>query len=484
MRVGGKIDNSALNEPITSNESSNDADLFSHNTSAICDGPTIDPIIKNTVGGVEGAITMSWSERRWTLRLALSVSLATAASLAQADNTPTLAKTSATGPQVTHPVVTQVEPIPVTTPLEAAPLTSEESADAAAEDSGAGIDVIRERFPDSKVKIERHVTQDAEGNFYNHGLWTQWDEKGRLVGSGEYRYGKRNGRWNRWYGSTEAAMLNGPLYKDFVAPFAAEATFEDGVLHGVWTIYDSKNHKVCEWSFDHGDRSGKSVWYYPNGQKRREVDYRANEIDGEIKEWGSDNKVVVSEKYIDGRRLAPQVDYYSPGQKRDEGWILYGREITKANYDFWNGVATIQVVGTDGPNQRQGLWTWWHQNGQKKMEGRYEADQPTGKFTWWYATGQKQLEGEYISGKQQGKFTWWHPNGQKQLEGAYIAGVLSGKWSRWNVDGRVVEVGDYSADGKQIVQEPRPLPPSDDSGNATVEAMKPAPPASSARLKR
>ena len=186
-------------------------------------------------------------------------------------------------------------------------------------------------------------------------------------------------------------MLNGPLYKDFQPPFVAEATFEDGVLHGTWKVFDSKNRKVSEWEFDHGDRNGKSVWYFPSGQKRREVDYKQGQIDGEVVEWGPDNKIVSREKYVDGRRLAPQVDNYAPGQKRAEGWILYAKEITKSNYDFWNGVATIQVVGTEGANQRHGLWTWWHKNGQKQMEGRYEADLPTGKFTWWYPNGQKQL---------------------------------------------------------------------------------------------
>ena len=163
-----------------------------------------------------------------------------------------------------------------------------------------------------------------------------------------------------------------------------------------------RTRKVCEWEFDHGERSGKSVWYYPNGLKRREVDYRQGDIDGEVVEYSADQpqKVALREKYVDGRRLAAQVDNYAPGQKRAEGWILYAKENTKSNYDFWNGIAAIQVVGTEGQNQRHGLWTWWHKNGQKQMEGRYEADLPVGKFTWWYPNGQKQLQGEYIAGKQ------------------------------------------------------------------------------------
>jgi uncharacterized protein len=433
---------------------------------------------------------MARKPAHWMLRVALGLGLpAVAATLMAADMNPTLAAAPTGG---SSRAVATDEPLTIGGSAEPAPITADEATESVAtEETAGGDEVIRERFPNSAVKVERHVTQDAEGNYYNHGLWTQWDEKGRLVGSGEYRYGKRHGRWLRWYGPTEAQMLSGPLYKDFQAPFVAEATFEDGVLHGTWKILDSKTRKVCDWEFDHGERSGKSVWYYPSGLKRREVDYRQSEIDGEVVEYSAEQpqKVTLREKYVDGRRLAAQVDNYAPGQKRAEGWILYAKEITKSNYDFWNGVASIQVTGTEGQNQRHGLWTWWHKNGQKQMEGRYEADLPIGKFTWWYANGQKQLQGEYIAGKQNGKFTWWHASGQKQLEGGYVAGQLTGKWTRWNGEGHVVEVGDYTADGKQLASEPKPLPSVDEAGAPKLEAIEPSTAAipsspTSSRLKR
>jgi uncharacterized protein len=421
----------------------------------------------------------------WILRTALGLALPLVSSVVLAEDSATPATLPAEVDfSVTHAAAHEPSPSVISHPTEAAPINAEESSDAAADEAANGVEVIRERFPNSTVKVERHVTQDAEGNYYNHGLWTEWDEKGRLVGSGEYRYGKRQGRWLRWYGQSDAAIFSGPLYKDFTPPFVGEATFEDGVLNGAWKIFDSKNRKVSEWEFDHGDRNGKSVWYFPSGQKHREVDYKQGQIDGEVVEYGTDNKVASREKYMDGRRLAAQIDNYAPNQKRAEGWILYAKEITKSNYDFWDGVAATQVTGTEGANQRHGLWTWWHKNGQKQMEGRYENDLPVGKFTWWYPNGQKQLQGEYVAGKQQGRFTWWHPSGQKQLEGAYVAGVLTGKWTRWNAEGHVVEVGDYTADGKQLAQEPHPLPSSEDNTQPSLETAQPSDPEASSRLKR
>src|SRR5690606_23975120 len=132
--------------------------------------------------------------------------------------------------------------------------------------------------------------------------------------------GKRHGKWLRWYGLKEAPMLTGALYKDFQAPFVAEANFEDGVLHGTWKVFDAKNRKVFEWEFDHGERHGKSVWYTPAGNKRREIDFRQGQIDGIVVEFGPDRRAATTEKYVDGRRLAPQIDHYPQGQKRAEGW--------------------------------------------------------------------------------------------------------------------------------------------------------------------
>jgi antitoxin component YwqK of YwqJK toxin-antitoxin module len=311
-------------------------------------------------------------------------------------------------------------------------------------------EIIRERYPNTAIKIERHVAQDEEGNYYNHGLYTHFDEKGRVIGTGDYREGKRQGKWQRWFAANEGAMFTGPMFKEFQGPFASEVTYLNDQIHGVWRVFDGKGRKASEWEFASGKPHGKSVWFYPAGRVRREIVYKEGEIDGEVIEYALDGKVTQRDKYITGRRLAIQTDWYAPGQKRAEGWTLFARDLTKPNYNWWDGVTTITVTGKDGINQRHGEWTWWHKNGQKQMEGRYVEDKPVGKFVWWYSNGQKQLEGEYIEGKQQGKFVWWHENGQKQLEGVYENGVQVGKWTRWNTEGKVAEVGDFGSDGQRV----------------------------------
>ena len=64
------------------------------------------------------------------------------------------------------------------------------------------------------------------------------------------------------------------------------------------------------------------------------------------------------------------VDYYSP---EDGGGVM-------EEGDYKDG-------------KKDGLWTYWYENGQKKREENYKGDKRNGLWTWWYENGQKELEG-------------------------------------------------------------------------------------------
>ena len=37
--------------------------------------------------------------------------------------------------------------------------------------------------------------------------------------------------------------------------------------------------------------------------------------------------------------------------------------------------------------KREGVWTFWHKNGQKRSEGPYKAGEQEGVWTFWYENG-------------------------------------------------------------------------------------------------
>jgi antitoxin component YwqK of YwqJK toxin-antitoxin module len=356
-------------------------------------------------------------------------------------------------------------------------------------------EVIRERYPNRNVKVERYVIQDADGNYVNHGSWTMWDEQGRVMGSGEYQQGKRQGSWVRNFNPGEAEILSGPLAKLFTAPFAATATFEDDLLNGKWTVVDAKGSVVIDWSFRQGKRHGKCVWHYPNGELWRSVEYIDGEPNGDFNEWSPEGELIASEKYVAGAREMPQVEFHSPGVKKTEAQFLMAKEITEVTIDWWKGVYKIKVVETEGKDQRHGAWTTWHKNGQIASEGHYKFDRPDGVFTFWHANGQKAIEGAYDDGVQCGRWTWWHENGQKSIQGGFDRGEQVGAWAWWQVDGKLTENAVFSdpltKPGGEIAanpsvakpheQQPSVPAPNEDATNAIATSdanSKPARPSS------
>ncbi|MFL2912112.1 MAG: toxin-antitoxin system YwqK family antitoxin [Opitutales bacterium] len=63
-----------------------------------------------------------------------------------------------------------------------------------------------------------------------------------------------------------------------------------------------------------------------------------------------------------------------------------------------------------------GLFTSWHENGQKEEEVNYKEGKEDGLFTSWHENGQKWSEENYKDGKEDGLQLWWYENGQKDGE--------------------------------------------------------------------
>ncbi|MBA4019991.1 MAG: hypothetical protein C0483_22730 [Pirellula sp.] len=316
--------------------------------------------------------------------------------------------------------------------LESAPLTPQ-----LAKVAGPTERVV-ERYTNRLVKVERHVAQDAQGNFFNHGPWAKWSEEGRLMGQGEFRNGAQHGRWVRLYDAVETQeAFEAALELGFEAPFSSVAEFENGHLHGTWVILDAKKRQVSATEFDNGERHGKSLAWHPNGKKFREIEYRAGELDGAAVEFDAEERVVKQEKFVNGYRHGIKTEHYPTGEVKSECETLFAKNVVISEDDWWNGTSNVEIVGLVGEDQRHGRFTAWNLDGLKVLEGTYVDDRPEGRFTWWHENGTKAIEGQYVDGKQNGVWTWWYSNGMKELTGDYVAGEEAGNWKEWQETGLV-----------------------------------------------
>ena len=114
------------------------------------------------------------------------------------------------------------------------------------------VEVIRERYPDGKIKIERQVTLDADGNYVNHGPWKLYSPSEIIIAEGQYDMGKRVGNWTRWLGKNDSKVFAQQPFKSFKPPFASQATFTDGVMDGEWLVVDADNNKMLQISLTVG----------------------------------------------------------------------------------------------------------------------------------------------------------------------------------------------------------------------------------------
>ncbi|MCU0880949.1 MAG: hypothetical protein MUF06_24535, partial [Pirellulaceae bacterium] len=189
----------------------------------------------------------------------------------------------------------------------------------------APIEIVKERYENGVVRIEREVTQDAAGNYIPHGLWRQYDPTGRLIAEGRYVESRKEGIWRRLYRGDDAALFATQPYRTFTPPFVSQATFKSGRLHGKWIITDAKERKVHELSFQEGQRNGPSIWYYPSGQVLQTGEYVGGRAHGDFVQYGESGDSVSRESYQEGRKLAPRIDYYDGAQlvKKTEAMILH-----------------------------------------------------------------------------------------------------------------------------------------------------------------
>ena len=311
-----------------------------------------------------------------------------------------------------------------------------------AADPAADVELVRERFDNGVIHIEREVTLDVEGNYIRHGKWTEWDERGMKIAHGSYVDNRRHGEWVRLHSGREIALFREAPFNAFQGPFESRAEFDHGEQHGTWTIKDSEGRVVTNWQYDHGRRHGTWVWSYPTGKQMRQIAYVDGLIDGDLIVWDAKGQVADKHVYQKGRRLATKTEQYRSGKKKSEGVYLFAKKTADQPDDWWT--AKLAKYATLGGDDRHGRWMTWHENGQVENEGTYQYGLRTGATQWWYPNGQLRLKGAYDGGKPVSTWVWYHANGQKATVGHYALGEPSGDWVYWNDAGRLVQRSDLS----------------------------------------
>ena len=288
--------------------------------------------------------------------------------------------------------------------------------------------IYKEWYPNGTIKTKGKYLNGIEDR-----MWSIWYQNGQKEREGRYKDGVKDGLWSEW-------DLNGKIKEE--VRYSGDYKIEETI----YSYYENGNNKSKE-KRANGKRNGLFTYWNENGLKLKEGKYRNGLMEGE---W-----------------------YFLVFNKEKEKW-----RSLKGSFKSGDGGNPNKISGVP-LNGRNGLFTGFYSNGQKKSIRNYKDGVLDGLTTDWYENGQMSLQATFNDGIMIGKIeSWfddgtqereyynnddgtrdstkltirWYTNGQKRIE-AYMTTINGeaewrGAYTSWDEDGNVQYEGTYLRNGK------------------------------------
>ena len=317
----------------------------------------------------------------------------------------------------------------------------------------------RSGFPTATIKIERQVTQDAARQLPQP---RHVEDVGRAAATSWPRAsidnGNRTGTWIRWYRSVgEAELL--PRCPTSNSPARSSRRPRSRTIS--WTASGrsttARSTRSASGNSSTASGTASRSGGMPTAARCARLNFATATWTANTSNGVPKARVRVKETYQAGRKLAPEDVTITPAaRRRSEGMYLFAKEVEQTPDDWWNCKLHDHRQERQGREARR-LDQPGTPTASSRSKAHYEHDVQVGQFTWWHANGQKALEGRFDAGKQDGEWTWWYANGQKSIHGEYANGNPTGRWTWWKEDGKVAQSADLSHSEGVVIDMPRTL---------------------------
>ena len=102
-----------------------------------------------------------------------------------------------------------------------------------------------------------------------------------------------------------------------------------------------------------------------------------------------------------------------------------------------------KILGKFKHGKRDGLWEFYHPNGQLRAKGKYKDGKYHGYWEWSFSDGSLESKGPFKDGKYEGYWVNHYNNNQLRWEGVYSKGKRVGPWVWFYPNGGIVEKSNY-----------------------------------------
>jgi antitoxin component YwqK of YwqJK toxin-antitoxin module len=221
-----------------------------------------------------------------------------------------------------------------------------------------------------------------------HGPFEAYYKTGSLKTSGQYREGKKVGKWQDYYESGELSKIYTYTRQGKQTGFQ-ESYYKSGNLK-------SKTGKSNTGSFiEEGFYGNGALFYVMTLSRRPKSDFLIK--NGVYREFFKDKNVKIEANYKKGQLEGTWIKYYNSGQKEWE-----------VNYHS---------------GYKQGAYSKYFKNGQLECEGHTVLELKDGEEKRYNEQGVLILEGQYVADKMHGKWVSYNASGTKTSTVKYIKGI-------------------------------------------------------------
>ncbi|MCB0325878.1 MAG: toxin-antitoxin system YwqK family antitoxin [Bdellovibrionales bacterium] len=150
--------------------------------------------------------------------------------------------------------------------------------------------------------------------------------------------------------------------------------------------------------------------FHPNGMRKEQTSYLANQKHGLWQEWHASGELKSSAEYRNGKRNGAFASYSAKGSPEKTGSYLNDLE--------------------------QGLWVTYGARGQVASRETFSRGVKHGNAEYLTPEGKIKEHGAYQAGKRVGRWIAYYPDGQRRSEGSYRDGKQDGRWLEYAPDNR------------------------------------------------
>jgi antitoxin component YwqK of YwqJK toxin-antitoxin module len=139
------------------------------------------------------------------------------------------------------------------------------------------------------------------------------------------------------------------------------------------------------------------------------------------------------------RGAAPPDGFDEWCEGKDAAGLAWKDGLARLYYD--DGRLWIEERWREG--RRDGPFVEYHRNGRKAREGAFDLDRKSGRWVVSSDAGDVEEECEWRAGVPHGGFASYWPGGRRRTVGRYCGGSQCGTWKTWDREGREVGSVEY-----------------------------------------